>query len=357
MSNTEAAHHLNRKQEHLSICISEHVESPCVRTGLEMFRFVHEALPEVNLEDVDTRCSLFGHELHYPFVISSMTGGIPEAKTINQLLAEAAQALGIAIGVGSQRVALLHPDAAASFQIRRYAPEAFIFANLGAIQLNNGFTIDECRRAVDMIRADALILHLNPLQEAVQSGGNTNFSGLCGRIHDVCSQLEVPVLVKEVGEGISDRTARMLREAGVAGIDTAGSGGTSWALVESLREHNGRSALGSAFSQWGIPTADSIQLTRQSAPDLCVIASGGLRSGLDAAKAIALGADFAGYGLPLLRAASAGLDSVIRLINTYAEELRIAMFCIGAQNMDSLKRTNSLVQISQNCGQAYGVQR
>ena len=258
--------HKTRKAEHLSVCISRKVEPNLIRPGFENYRFVHEALPEIDLTDVDTACTLFDHHLDVPFIISPMTGGTPESKEINRTLASAAQALHIAMGVGSQRVALIDPSAADSFQVRDVAPDILLFANIGAIQLNNGLTIDQCRAAVDMIQADALSLHLNPLQECVQAGGNTNFAGLLSRIRELCSEVSIPVIVKEVGQGISERTARMLRDAGVAAIDTAGAGGTSWALVESLREKQNGSGLGASFANWGIPTTDSILATRRGAP-------------------------------------------------------------------------------------------
>jgi isopentenyl-diphosphate delta-isomerase len=345
MSNSQARQHQTRKSEHLSLCLKAAVDSDSARTGFDGYQFVHEALPEINLDKIDLRSRLFDYELSAPFILSPMTGGCPEAKEINHVLAEAAQMLGLAIGVGSQRVALLDKGLARTFQVRDIAPDAFIFANLGAIQLNNGFTIDECKVAIDMISANALYLHLNPLQESVQAEGNTNFIGLIDKIEEVCSKLDLPVVVKEVGQGISERTASMLRDAGVAGIDTAGAGGTSWARVESFRQHNGRAELGNTFADWGIPTADSIRMCRKAVPDILLIGSGGLRSGIDAAKAIALGADIAGFGLPLLREAVKGIDAVVHRLNQYREELRIAMFCIGANNINELKWTKALRSI------------
>lgn len=335
--------HRSRKSEHLSLCRDQPVESNDVNTGLADYWFMHEALPEIDLEDANTRCGLFGRTLSSPFIISSMTGGCDEGEKINMVLAEAAQAVDVAMGVGSQRVGLMDDRLASTFKVRRVAPDIVLFANLGAIQLNNGFSIDECRAVVDMIEADALILHLNPLQESVQPGGNVNFSGLSNKIEQICENLEVPVIVKEVGQGISQRTARLLRDAGVAGIDTAGAGGTSWPRVESLRGCNGMSEVGETFANWGIPTAQSIILCRNEAPDLTIIASGGIRSGLDAAKSLALGADMAGFGLPLLKEAALGVGSVIKCLDKYRDELRIAMFCIGARDLTELKHTRALV--------------
>lgn len=353
--NAPVQEHRSRKAEHLSICLECQVEPEPAATGLEHYRFAHEALPEIDLDDVDVSTALFGRAMNAPFVISSMTGGFAEGGRFNRMLAEAAQELGIAMGVGSQRVALLDPALAPTFQVRAVAPDILLFANLGAIQLNNGFTVDDCRAAVEMISADALVLHLNPLQESVQPGGNTNFDGLAGKIEEVCARLELPVVVKEVGHGISEQTARILRDCGVSCIDTAGAGGTSWSRVEAARRHNGKSEVGTTFQWWGIPTADSICMCRRAAPDLPLIGSGGIRSGLDAAKAIALGADLAGFGLPLLREAVHGVDAVIHRLNRYREELRTAMFCTGTRTIPDLKRGVSLRKACPTCGNPHGL--
>lgn len=347
MSRSLAQDHQSRKAEHINICLEEWVESGEIDTGLSNYRFMHEALPEIDLDEVNTSIQLFGHDISAPLLISSMTGGCIEGERINFALAEAAQELNIPMGVGSQRVAILNRELAPTFQVRSVAPDIVLFANLGAIQLNNGFGVDECRAAVDMISADALILHLNPLQESVQSGGNTNFSGLAAKIEEICSKLEVPVVVKEVGQGISEKTARLLRDAGVAGIDTAGAGGTSWALVESHRSRNGseKTHIGETFASWGIPTAESIQMCRRVAPQLLLIGSGGIRSGLNAAKAIALGSDMAGFALPLLKAAANGTDTVVELLKQYRDELKTAMFCVGARTVEQLRYTRTLVRI------------
>ena len=220
-----------RKADHIKINLEKDVRS-ALTTGLENYHFVHEALPELDLEEVDTSLRLFGKTLAAPILISSMTGGTADAETINLRLAEAAQEMKIAMGVGSQRAAIENPEQAKTFQVRRVAPDILLFANLGAVQLNYGYGIDQCRKAVDMIGADALILHSNPLQEAVQDAGDTNFAGLAQKIEEICRKLEVPVIAKEVGWGISERTARLLGDCGVAAIDVAGAGGTSWSQVE-----------------------------------------------------------------------------------------------------------------------------
>ncbi len=327
-----------RKTEHLRINLEEDVRAKGVTTGLEGYRFIHQALPDLDLEAVDPSLILFGRRLAAPLIISSMTGGVPEAQRINHTLAAAAQRLGIGMGVGSQRVAIEDPTRAVTFQVRRIAPDILLFANLGAVQLNYGFGPDQCRRAVEMIGADALILHLNPLQEALQPGGNTNFAGLAGRIAAVCRALPVPVIVKEVGWGISAETARQLVEAGVAAIDVAGAGGTSWSEVEKFRaqrEHDRRVAA--TFAGWGIPTAEALRLCRAAAPDLPLIASGGIHTGIDVAKAVALGATAAAIAGPALRAAARGSAAVAEAMQQIVDELRITMFCIGARTLASLR--------------------
>jgi isopentenyl-diphosphate delta-isomerase len=327
-----------RKAEHLHISLNENIAFKEVSTGLEDYQFIHQALPELDLKDVDLSVRLFGKTLSSPIVISSMVGGIDSAVSINRNLAQAAQTLGLAMGVGSQRCAIDDPATASTYEVRDLAPDILLFANLGAIQLNYGYGVKECRRAVEMIGADALILHLNPLQEALQPEGNTNFSGLLGKIEQVCRELMVPVIVKEVGWGISEDVARKLSSVGVAGIDTAGAGGTSWSEVERYRA---RTELGSitasVFASWGVPTAESIEMARCGAPKLTLIASGGIRTGLDVAKSIALGADAVGIATPLLKAASISAESVIAALQEIIESLRLAMFCIGASNLGELK--------------------
>ena len=314
------------------------VEFEEITTGLDDYRFIHQALPEVDLAKVDPSTTLLGKRLKAPLIISSMVGGIEQGRQTNRNLAQAAQALGIAMGVGSQRIAIDNPEAASSYQVRDIAPDILLFANLGAVQLNYGYRVSECRRAVDMIGADALILHLNPLQEALQPDGNTNFAGLLTKIEQICSELSVPVVVKEVGWGISESVARKLADAGVAGIDVAGAGGTSWSEVERHRAHTQtENNIAAAFASWGIPTAESIQMARHGAPGRILIASGGVRTGLDVAKSIALGTDAAGMAAPLLKAANISRETVMAELQEVIEELRISMFCIGAANLRELK--------------------
>ncbi len=331
--------HVRRKADHIRINLEEDVQFPRLRSGFERFHLVHRALPELDLQAVDLSTRLFGKPLQAPLLISSMTGGTPEAERINLRLAEAAQARGIAMGVGSQRVALEHPEQAHTFQVRRVAPDILLFANLGAVQLNYGYTVDHCRRVVEMVAADALILHLNPLQEALQPDGNWNWSGLLTKIEAVCRRLEVPVVVKEVGWGISADVARALVDAGVAAIDVAGAGGTSWSEVEYHRapdDHWRR--LARAFADWGIPTAMALCQVRQAVGDeVPVFASGGIRTGIEAVKALALGADLVGMASPFLRAAAHGTEAVIREIDALTAEMRIAMFATGAGSLRALR--------------------
>lgn len=327
-----------RKQDHLRITLNQDVEFKEITTGLEDYQFIHQALPEIALDSVDLSTSLFGKRLNAPIVISSMVGGIEAAAPINRNLAKVAQSLGLAMGVGSQRCSIDDPKTAPTYWVREVAPDILLFANLGAVQLNYGYGVSECYRAVEMIGADALILHLNPLQEALQPDGNTNFAGLLRKIEQVCRKLPVPVIVKEVGWGISEDVARKLAGVGVAGIDVAGAGGTSWSEVERYRASNEMgNNTAAAFASWGIPTADSIQMVKRGAPQLTLIASGGIRTGLDVAKAIALGADAAGIAAPLLGAASASAECVRAVLQEVIEVLKITMFCLGTTSLRELK--------------------
>jgi len=328
-----------RKSDHIRINLEEDVRSG-LKTGLERYRFIHQALPEIDLDDIDLSLGLFGHSLQAPFLISSMTGGTPEAAAINRTLAAAAQETGIAMGLGSQRAAVDHPELASTFQVRQEAPDILLFANLGAVQLNYGYGLDECQRAVDMIEADALILHLNPLQEAVQPEGDTRFAGLLDKIETICKALPVPVIVKEVGWGFSQRAARQLVNTGVAAIDVAGAGGTSWTQVEMHRAQNERQArLAAAFIDWGIPTAESILHIRAAAPEVIIFASGGLRDGTDIAKSITLGATLGGMAGPYLKAATQSVEETILTIHEIKRELQVCMFTSGNPDLESLKQT------------------
>ncbi len=327
-----------RKSEHLRIALEKEVEFSTLTAGFEKYRLIHCALPELNLAEIDTSTWFLGKKLKAPFLISPMTGGTEEAERINRNLAAVAQEFGWAMGVGSQRVALEDPRLAFSYKVRDVAPDILLLANLGAVQLNYGYGVDECRKAVEMIEADALVLHLNPLQEALQPEGNTDFSGLLRKIEKVCAHLEVPVVVKEVGWGISPRVALKLVEAGVAAIDVAGAGGTCWSLIEMHRvEKESLKNVAMAFSNWGIPTAEAIREIRRILPDFPLIASGGIRTGIDAAKALALGANLVGIAAPFLKPAllsfEAARDKAWEILQTF----RIAMFCVGAGDIESLR--------------------
>ncbi|MCC7361653.1 MAG: type 2 isopentenyl-diphosphate Delta-isomerase [Anaerolineales bacterium] len=336
---TEVTGTASRKADHIRINLEEDVRSG-LTTGLERYRFVHQAAPELDLAAVDSGVTVFGKRLNAPVLISSMTGGTAEAQRINRTLAEAAQGAGIAMGLGSQRAAVEDPTLAATFQVRSAAPDILLFANLGAVQLNYGYGVEQCRRAVEMIEADALILHLNALQEAVQPEGDGNFAGLLGRIEAVCRALPVPVVAKEVGWGFSEQAARRLAEAGVAAIDVAGAGGTSWSQVEMHRAQSAsQRRVAAAFIDWGIPTAEAIGNVRRAAPQLPVFASGGLRDGIDIAKCVALGATLGGLAGPFLKAAAVSVEAVAETIGEIGRELRIAMFAAGAGSIAALRTT------------------
>lgn len=331
----------SRKLDHVRIVLGEDVNAKGVGTGFAAYRMPHEALPELDLAEIDITTSFLGKPMRAPLLISSMTGGAHDVAQINLALAEAAETLGLAMGVGSQRSAIRDPRQSYTYQVRAVAPQIPLLANLGAVQLNYGYGIDECRRAVEMIEADALILHLNALQEAVQPEGNTNFKGLLKRIEQVCRLLEVPVIIKEVGNGISARLAKRLVEAGVWGIDVAGAGGTSWSEVERFRQPNASGAqVAGAFAGWGIPTTEAIITTRALLPQVPLIGSGGIRSGIDMAKVIALGADIAGTARPALIPAveDRGAAAVIEGLQAYIAELRIAMFCSGCGDLAALRQ-------------------
>jgi isopentenyl-diphosphate delta-isomerase len=338
LSYARASESTRRKADHIHVCLERDVEFQTLTTGFERIAFTYEALPEIDLCDVDTSTRLFGKRLSMPLMISPITGGTEEGREINRRLASAAQKLGIAMGVGSQRVALEDPSLRDTFRVRDVAPDILLFANLGAVQLNNGHGVESCVRAVEMIDADAMMLHINPLQECVQHHGNTNFRDLAARIKAACQAVEVPVVVKEVGHGISARTAELLVDAGVSGVDVAGAGGTSWAKVESLRDTDPRlTELGRSLGEWGIPTVDSLVAVRGVAPNIAVIASGGIRTGEDIAKSIALGADAAGIALPLLRCAAESEEALHEKLIQLRRELSAVMFCTGSRNIPMLR--------------------
>jgi isopentenyl-diphosphate delta-isomerase len=322
----------DRKAEHIHLALEGRMQME--RRHFDRFVFEHCALPEIDLADVDPSTEFLGKSMAGPLLVSCMTGGTEEAERINRHLAAGAERAGVAVGVGSQRKAIEDPSMASTFQVRAGAPNAPLLGNLGAVQLNYGYGIEECRRAVGMIDADALALHLNPLQEALQPEGDGNFEGLLPKIGEVAEQLEVPVIVKEIGMGLTAEVGRQLVDAGVRILDTAGTGGTSWARIEAQRANDVE--IGEIFADWGIPTPESIRQLREI-PGITVIGSGGVRTGLDVARAIALGADIVGLAYPFLGAAMESADAVAARIERTLRELRIAMFCVGARDLSELR--------------------
>ena len=327
-----------RKDEHIDINVEQDVSFNHKTTGLDRYSFVHQALPEINMNDIDTSTSLFGHSLKFPLLIASVTGGSKRAGELNQVLAETAQMFGIGMGLGSMRAAFEDDNVTNTFKVRAYAPDILLLANLGAVQLNYGYGPDECKRALDIAGADGLILHLNPLQEALQPEGDVDFRGLLQKIEVICKALSVPVIVKEVGFGLSSKVATRLIDAGVSALDIAGAGGTSWSQVEMYRAERWiQREVAASFRNWGIPTVDSLLQVRKVAPDLPLIASGGLTSGIDIAKVIALGADAATIAGPIVRYAVSDPAHLVDFIEVIYKQLRISMFATGTQSISELK--------------------
>ncbi len=334
-----------RKLDHIAISLEQDVAMGRTPTGFDRWRFTHEALPELRPEDVDLGTTFLGHSLGAPLLISSMTGGPERGETINRHLGLAAQRLGLAMGVGSQRIIFERPAALASFAVvREVAPDVPLFGNLGAVQLNYGFDAARCAEAVRMIGADGLYLHLNALQEVVQPGGDTDFRGLLAKIGALTAAVDFPVLVKEVGCGISGATAARLAAAGVAAIDVSGAGGTSWAKIEAARASDpAQRSLGEVFGDWGIPTSTCLTSCRAALPAYPLIASGGVRTGLDAAKAIALGADMVAIAMPLLGPATRSAEETEAALRQIVAELRTAMFLLGVKDLATLKNSPHLL--------------
>jgi len=323
----------DRKAEHIQLALDQRMQ--LAGNFFEHYHFEHCALPEIDFDAIDLTQTFLGAKLSAPLLISCMTGGTEEATRINRNLARAAEETQIAVGVGSQRKALEDSSKVESFRIRPFAPKMPILANLGAVQLNYGFGIDDCREAVRMIDADALVLHINPLQEAIQPEGQRDFSGLLTKIEQLAAELEVPVIVKEVGSGISRDVARQLVDRGVSIIDTAGLGGTNWARIEAARAQDDQ--LGELFAGWGIPTPVAIRQLRDM-PELTLIGSGGVRNGIDMAKAIACGADIVGLAYPFLVAADESKEKVVATVHRIVEELKICMFCLGVRTIAQLQK-------------------
>lgn len=329
-----------RKDQHLDVILAgggRHGRD----AGFDAVRFVHEALPDLDYGKIDLGADFLGRRLKAPLLISAMTGGPARAEAINARLAEAAQHLGIALAVGSQRRALDRddPTPGLDMSLRLKAPDTPILANIGAAQLAPGFGVDQARRLLDMVAADALVVHLNPLQEACQPEGDRDWWGVGAALEALVKALDAPVVVKETGAGISARTARRLADMGVAAIDVAGAGGSNWALVEGERaeaETDKRHA--EAFADWGTPTARAIAEARAACPRTVIIGSGGVRDGVDAAKAIRLGADMVGQAAGVLAAATYSTDAVVEHFQTVIRQLRTVCFCTGSANLTALRR-------------------
>jgi len=331
-----------RKFDHIKISATQKIQARVATTGFEDVHLVHKALPEIDHRQIDTSTKFFSHKLTAPIIVAAMTGGTKMAAKINASLAEAVQQLNLGMGVGSQRAALENPKLAYTFKIaREKAPNAFLIANIGAPQLTGGYGVDEARKAIRMIEADAIAIHFNPLQEAVQTEGQTDFRGALAKVREISHALKIPVIAKETGSGIAAEDAIALEEAGVAGIDVGGAGGTSWAAVEYYRAKKARDELrrriGRVFWDWGTPTAVSLIEVKNSTR-LSVIATGGIRTGVDMAKAIALGANAVGVALPLLKPAMKGPENVVKELKHLITELKTAMFLTGAKSIQDLRK-------------------
>ena len=332
-----------RKSDHLKICLNQKAQAKQATTGFEDIHFVHKALPEIDKQKLDLSTCVFGHKFNAPLIVGAMTGGTAEAEKINANIAQAVENLGLGMGVGSQRAALENKKLIETFAVaRKKAPNAFLIANIGGVQLAHGYGVREVKKAVEMLDADAVAIHLNALQEAVQPEGQTNFEGVLAKIKEVAGELNVPVIVKETGSGIAAEEAQKLEASGVKAIDVGGLGGTSFAAVEYYRsekeEHNVERFLGEVFWDWGIPTAVSLIETAQTVK-IPIIASGGVRDGSDIAKAVSLGATLTSVSQPVLQTAVKGVSETESLLSLWIEELGNVMFLVGAQKVEQLMRT------------------
>jgi len=337
-----------RKSEHIKITLNQNVQAKSITTGFEDISFVHKALPEVDQKRIDLSTVVFGHRFAAPLIAGAITGGTPEAEKINATIAEAVEDLGLGMGVGSQRAAIEDKRLEKTFAVvRKKAPNAFLIANIGGVQLVNGYGLKEAKRAVEMIDADALAIHLNALQETAQPEGQTNFRGVLERIGEVAEELGKPVIAKETGAGIAAEEAKKLETVGVKGIDVSGAGGTSFAAVEYYRaegrQGGSKHRLGAVFWDWGIPTAVSIVEVSQSV-SVPVIASGGIRSGVDAAKSFALGASLASLSQPILQSAVKGAKETQKTLSLLMDELKNVMLLVGASSTESLRRAPIVIK-------------
>lgn len=330
-----------RKAEHIRISLNENVQARRATTSFEDVYLIHKALPEIDKQNVELSTTVFDYEFAAPLIVGAITGGTPEATKINATIAEAVEELGLGMGVGSQRAAIEDQKLEETFSVaREKAPTAFLIANIGGVQLVNGYGLKEVKKAVEMIEADAIAIHLNPLQEAVQLEGQTNFRGVLKRIGEIATELDKPVIVKETGTGIAAEEAKKLEDSDVEGIDVSGTGGTSFAAVEYYRsKKRGKSfqrKLGDVFWDWGIPTAISVVEVSQTV-NIPVIASGGIRDGVDIAKALALGASLTSISQPVLQAAVKGVKETKSVLSLLIEELRNVMFLVGVDSVQTLR--------------------
>ncbi len=325
-----------RKLKHVEVCLTYPVDYETRTTGFERFDLPYAALPESDLKSVDTRATFLGKTLRAPLLIGAMTGGAERSAMLNRNLALAAQEVGVGLMLGSQRVMLEHPHARASFEVRPAAPDILLVGNLGVAQLNKGYGAPELDRAADLIGADALALHTNPLQEALQEEGDTNFADLLPKLRDLVPRVSFPVLLKEVGHGLSGAVAERVKDVGFAALDVAGAGGTSWAKVEEYVNYG--EVRHPQLAEWGIPTATALQEVHETLPQMPLIASGGIRSGVDAAKAIALGAEVVAVARPLLEPSTVSSEMVAAWLEHFIWELRVAMHCMGVKDIAALKK-------------------
>ena len=331
-----------RKADHIRISLEKDVQARKTTTCFEDIHLIHKALPEINKQEINLSTEVFNHKFSAPLIVGAITGGTPEATRINAAIAEAVEELGLGMGVGSQRAAIEDKKLEKTFTIaRKKAPNAFLIANIGGVQLVNGYSIKEVEKAVAMIEADAIAIHLNPLQEAIQPEGQTNFRGILEKISEIAEKIDKPLIVKETGAGIAAEEAKKLETVGVNGIDVSGAGGTSFAAVEYYRVKGPKNSfqrrLGDVFWDWGIPTAISVVEVSQSVK-IPVIASGGVRDGVDMAKALALGANLTSLSQPILQAAVKGARETKNVLSLLIEELRNAMFLVGANSVQELHK-------------------
>jgi isopentenyl-diphosphate delta-isomerase len=324
-----------RKRRHIDVCLSEAVDYQTVSTGLESYRLPYNALTQTDLRSVDLSTDFLGARLRAPVLIGSMTGGAELSGTINRNLAVAAQQLGVGMMLGSQRIMLDNGAASTSFSVRDVAPDVLLIGNIGLAQLD-GLVVPDLVKALDRVGANALAVHTNPLQEAIQHGGDTDFSGSISRLRDIAGSIGYPVILKEVGHGIGAAAAAELVDCPIAAVDVAGAGGTSWARVEQFVRYG--EIRYPALAEWGIPTAEALLEVRRTLPDLPIVASGGIRSGMDAAKVLAMGADAVAVARPLLAPAIESPAAVVDWLQRFIDELLVCLHGCGAGDLAALRR-------------------